>query len=528
MMSAASEPPEPAQPSASRRARLTDLRDDVRSLRERALKRESKVSDRLAAVHPLHRAGAVNLAHYLALRSRDLRPLQRRLSADGLSSLGRMESDVLGNLDAVIAVLDDAIDGICDDRDAHAVRPHEDLHLGAVRLFGGRRDDRSTRIMVTLPSEAAADARLTAEFAAAGMDVARINAAHDDPARWARMAENVRAADPAIPIAMDLAGPKIRTGPIAAQSTNGKAGKGGRSGKKHAKRKPRIMVHVGDTITLTGDATPAAASDGALHRIGCTLPAALGSARMGHRVAFDDGEITGAVVAVRPGEIDVAVTGTADGGSKLRAEKGINLPDTDIAIAALTDDDRAALPHIVAIADIVQLSFTRSAQDVRDLFAALDELGTEELGVVVKIETPSGFAALPEILLELMRRERVGVMIARGDLGVEVGFPRLAEVQEEMLWVCEAARVPVIWGTEVLDNLATTGIPTRAEVTDAAAGERAECVMLNKGPHIPAAIRTLDDIFRRMDEHVDKKRPLLRRLKSWQREAEEGGVPLVG
>ena len=103
-------------------------------------------------------------------------------------------------------------------------------------------------------------------------------------------------------------------------------------------------------------------------------------------------------------------------------------------------------------------------------------------------------------------------MIARGDLAVEVGFERLAEVQEEIMWACEAAHVPVIWATQVLDTLARTGQPSRAEITDAAMAERAECVMLNKGPHISEAISALDSILVRMQDHQDKKRSLLRRL----------------
>jgi pyruvate kinase len=119
-----------------------------------------------------------------------------------------------------------------------------------------------------------------------------------------------------------------------------------------------------------------------------------------------------------------------------------------------------------------------------------------------------------------MRSPRVGVMIARGDLAVEVGFERLAEVQEEIMWACEAAHVPVIWATQVLDTLARTGQATRAEVTDAAMSERAECVMLNKGPYISDAIGALDSILTRMHEHQNKKRSLLRRLHSWEPRAE--------
>jgi pyruvate kinase len=117
------------------------------------------------------------------------------------------------------------------------------------------------------------------------------------------------------------------------------------------------------------------------------------------------------------------------------------------------------------------------------------------------------------MLLSAMRMPCCGVMIARGDLAVECGFERLAEVQEEILWICEAAHVPVIWATQVLENLARDGIPSRAEITDAAMGHRAECVMLNKGPHIVSAVRVLDGILRRMQTHQAKKRAMLRELR---------------
>jgi pyruvate kinase len=123
-----------------------------------------------------------------------------------------------------------------------------------------------------------------------------------------------------------------------------------------------------------------------------------------------------------------------------------------------------------------------------------------------------------------MRRRRVGVMIARGDLPVECGYERLAELQEEILWLCGAAHVPVIWATQVLDRMARSGQPSRAEVTDAAMGVRAECVMLNKGPHILDAVTSLDDILRRMGAHHNKKTALMRPLQSWQRSGPNTGV----
>src|SRR5262245_30654127 len=119
------------------------------------------------------------------------------------------------------------------------------------------------------------------------------------------------------------------------------------------------------------------------------------------------------------------------------------------------------------------------------------------------------------MLLEAMKAPRCAVMIARGDLAVECGYERLAEVQEEILWLCQAAHVPVIWATQVLETLAKSGLPSRAEITDAAMGERAECVMLNKGPHVLDAIHTLDGILQRMQSHQAKKNPLLRPLQAW-------------
>jgi pyruvate kinase len=594
----------------NRAATLRSLRAEVAGLRERALNAEQQAAEDIAAVDPVHRVGATNLVHYLALRRKDLRPLQRRLTAAGLSSLGRMEGAVLANLDAVLLMVDDALDDapLSSPDDVTEPGRFAGLPANAQRLLGPLPDGRNTRIMVTMPSEAAdpdTGPELVAGLVDAGMDVARINCAHDGPAQWLRMAEFIRAAGPTVRIAFDLAGPKLRTGPIepgarvhkvkpvrdasgrtvspAVVRLDGRVpppvraipvpdpqwlsscavgdvvtcddargrhrvmrvtasdptgvmlaadrttyffsgqelsvhGKVARVGDLPAL--PQwLVIHSGDTITMTQSLTPVPATDGTTHSIGCTLPEALAAAKVGQPVAFDDGKIHGRITAVDAGAVTATITYAAAGGTKLRAEKGINLPDTDIPVPALTDEDRAALASVAGAADIIELSFVRSAFDVRLLTEMLDAMAhTEDVGVVVKIETKRGFANLPEILLELMRRPRAGVMIARGDLGVEAGFERLAEVQEELLWICEAAQVPVIWATQVLDTLAATGLPTRAEVTDAAAANRAEAVMLNKGPYIVDAIAALDNILRRMKGHVDKKRPLLRQLAAWQRD----------
>ena len=202
-----------------------------------------------------------------------------------------------------------------------------------------------------------------------------------------------------------------------------------------------------------------------------------------------------------------------DSGAWLRAEKGINLPDSDLELPGLTDDDRAVLPFIVEHADGVEMSFVNTAADVAALRAELAALSAPDFPFVIKVETARAFSNLPEILMEALRSPRVGVMIARGDLAVEAGFARMGELQEEIMWLCEAAHVPVIWATQVLENLAKSGRPSRAEVTDAAQSVRSEGVMLNKGPFILDAVSFLDHLLTRMSDHLDKKSPLLRRLR---------------
>ena len=130
----------------------------------------------------------------------------------------------------------------------------------------------------------------------------------------------------------------------------------------------------------------------------------------------------------------------------------------------------------------------------------------------MKIENEQAFTNLPRLLLTSLRNPPVGVMVARGDLAVEVGFERLAEVQEEILWLCEAAHVPVIWATQVLESMAKSGQPSRAEVSDAVMSGRAECVMLNKGAYIVPAVRLLNGVLERMNAHQTKKRSMLRKL----------------
>jgi pyruvate kinase len=284
-------------------------------------------------------------------------------------------------------------------------------------------------------------------------------------------------------------------------------------------KKQTIRLKLGETLVLTRSPNPGRAAlydDGdkliSPAQIGVSLSEFFDCVRPGEPIWFDDGKIGAMIRSVTPEGVSVEITQARASGEKLGAEKGINVPESKLKVSSLTKEDASALEFVVKNADIVGYSFVRSEGDVRELQSRLADLGGEGLGIILKIETREGFDQLPRLLLAAMRSRAIGVMIARGDLGVECGYQRLAEVQEEILWVCEAAHMPVIWATQVLESLAKNGIPSRSEITDAAMGERAECVMLNKGPYIVTAMRILDDILHRMQAHHEKKRSMLRKL----------------
>jgi pyruvate kinase len=280
-----------------------------------------------------------------------------------------------------------------------------------------------------------------------------------------------------------------------------------------------LLLKPGDRLTLMRarlSGRPAkqgkSGKTGVAARISVSLPQILDHIKPGDPVWFDDGKIGGIIRSVDPESVSAEITQARPQGEKLGAEKGINLPETRIDIPALTAEDLEVLKFVVQHADLVGYSFVRTGSDVINLLNRLEELGGRHLGVILKIETRKGFDNLPELILAAMRTRTFGIMIARGDLAVECGYQRLAEVQEEILWISEAAHVPVIWATQVLESLAKRGIPSRSEITDAAMGERAECVMLNKGPYAVTTVSVLADILKRMQAHHEKKRSLLRRL----------------
>ncbi len=594
------------------------LRSKLSQLRGELLEAEGKSAAELSTIHPRYRASALNLIQYLVARQVDLRPVQLELSRHGLSSLGRMEGHVRDALDQVIARLADALSSKSDhpasdsEPQAQALTAGEGDRLLRVHtqdLFGPMPPGRHVYVMVTAPDASEVDAAWAGRLLDAGMNVLRVNGAHEGVPQWQHIVQTARAAaatrNVSLKVLVDLPGPKLRTiapwpGPevtrwkperdafgrvttpcsvvLRSAPADGVLAEGpelpvpaalwselavgdelllsdARGRKRrlavvdrteeraiatldrtayvvpettvilHRKKrligkfqvgsvaaKPfKLELGVGDRFRLQADPIAQEVKAGLLPVMGCSMREPLLALTLDARVLFDDGKLECVVEGQEPGGVFLRVK-SAPPGFRLGAEKGINLPDTPLTGPTLGSDDERALAFAVTAADMVGASFVRNPEDVRTLFARLAELGAEQLGVILKIETVAAFDQLPAILLAAMKRHPVGVMIARGDLAVEAGFERLAELQEEILWLCEAAHLPVIWATQVLDQLARTGTATRAEVSDAAMSVRAECVMLNKGSFVTEAVTALIDILERMEDHQYKKRSLYRRL----------------
>ncbi len=445
---------------------------------------------------------ARNFAHYLALRRRDIRQLQVALGQFGLSSLGRLESQVIDNIDAVVYNLRKITGEQAGETPLrkHPAMSKEELDRQVESIFGKMEENRDTSIMVTLPTEAGEDAKLVRELVARGMDVARINCAHVDQKTWKSMIKNVRKAQEETGrdcrVQMDVPGPKARVSFLLTTL-----------------QKP--AVNAGDTFLLTGSID--ADMQGASIALGCSIPEMLQYLAEGSGVMLDDGMVQGRVTKLVPGGALVRVEKVLKENLRLRTEKGLNFPDADIRLPILTEKDQRNLDFICEHADIIGFSFVKSGADMQTCINAIEQrLGEKKarkVAIMPKIETVAGVQNLAEIIVAGASKNPFCFMIARGDLAVEAGYMRLGELQEELLWFAEAARVPVVWATQVLETMVKSGIPSRPEITDAAMGGRAECVMLNKGPYLPEAVSALDDILKRMQEHQYKKTPRLRSLR---------------
>lgn len=585
-----------------------------------------------------------NLLCYLALRKNNIEHIQIGLAENGLSSLGRSEDNVLISLEQVLkhfgypAYMDSTINRTTYD-DAKYILAHR-----SKSLLGRSREDRTTRIMVTLDIDNAHQPQLLEELLKNGMDIARINCAYDTTIEWKMIIDAVRNAENRLiqrgqdigkkcRIVMDLGGPKIRISNMNLESRPLKItvpkdipgrpirlveglldGEAKYSEKINltgvqssfvisiSKRKEELsnvkvgerisfidfrgrlrsmrvlekinenMVRVGidktiyiqEGITLyrekdcniispneaiilnrddrntkenqngfvIGPVRPypikievKAGDKLLLYRksidghsstldkpagISCSISEILSRVQPGHRVLIDDGKIGSIVSSVNDEYLELKIIHPSDPVGKIKSHKGLNFPDSNLNLPAITSEDIKNLKFIVKHANAVAISFTHSPEDIKLLTKELLELGYPDFGIIAKIETRVSIYNLTKILLAGLDVPKFGILIARGDLAVEIGYENLSQIQEDILCLCNAAHIPVILATQVLETLAKSGIPTRAEIIDAARGQRAECVMLNKGKYVLEAVKILSSLLKTEERHNIKKRQIFR------------------
>jgi len=582
-------------------------------IQDEELNYESELND----VHPIYTKSARNLIHYDKFRELDFRKVQKKLHNLGLTHFASAEEHILSSLIKTRFILYKLIDAEPPTTIKAGLSIKKSKRLttkNTKELLGFRSKGRRVRIMVTQPTESAYDYQLVLDMVKNGMNCARINCAHDNEDIWLKIINNINKASNAlgrkVKIAMDLGGPKIRTGPIAEGpeirkftprrnekgllvypaiiqlvpeinlnsplnavpipqewldnlkvndtirlvDTRGKqrklkiasispAGVEAYCGKTVYIESGQRIVHenedmpdtfvgklppiaqylllrVGDEIVITkknqlGQPAILDEDGNTLTNaiVSCQVPEIFDYVKPGEVILFNDGKIEGFIKEATPDKLHVTITRAKEAGSKLRAEKGINFPETHLAVNSLTDKDKKDLAFVVKHADIVNFSFVNSIQDVQDLLDELTELkALEDINVILKIETRSAFANLKEILLTAMRSKYIGVMIARGDLAVEAGWDDIGRIQEEILLMCNAAHVPVIWATQVLENLSKKGLPSRAEITDVVNSLQADCVMLNKGPYINDTLKLLNKILGKMEDYQEKNESMLPKL----------------
>jgi pyruvate kinase len=587
-----------------------------------------------------------NLLCYLALRKNNLEHIQIGLAENGLSSLGRLEDNVLISLEQVLkhfgysASMDSTIKRITYD-DAKYF-----LSYRSKSLLGRSREERTTRIMVTLDIDTAHQPQLLEDLLKNGMDIARINCAYYTTIEWKMIIDAVRNAEKRLiergqdigrkcRIVMDLGGPKIRINNMSLESRplkiavpkdihgrprrlveglldgdakytektnltgvhssfvisiskrkeelcNVKVGeklsfidfRGRLRSMKVLERINEGLVRVGidktvyiqDGITLyhdekdcniisatretdilnRDDQNTKANQNGIvigpirpypinievkagdkllLYRksinghsstadkpagISCSMPEILNRVQLGHRILIDDGKIESIVSLVKDEYLELKIVHPSNTVGKIKSHKGLNFPDSNLNLSAITSEDIKNLKFIVKHANAVAISFAHSPEDIELLTKELLQLGCPDFGVIAKIETRISIHNLTKILLAGLDVPKFGMLIARGDLAVEIGYEHLSQIQEDILCLCNAAHIPVILATQVLETLAKSGVPTRAEIIDAARGQRAECVMLNKGKYVIEAVKILSSLLKTEERHNIKKRQIFR------------------
>ena len=322
------------------------------------------------------------------------------------------------------------------------------------------------------------------QLIAAGMNMARLNLSHGGYEEHQSRLDLVRsvAAETNQPIAIliDLQGPKIRL----ARFTNG----------------PHDLAR-GDIFTITADEV-----EGTKERVGTTYKGLPGDCKPGDRILIDDGKVTVEVVEVKGNDV---VTKVIEPGA-VSNNKGINLPGVAVSVPALSEKDKEDLRWgLAAGADFIALSFVRSAADIKDVHAIMDEIGIRR-PVIAKIEKPQAVENLQEIVDAFD-----GIMVARGDLGVELPIEDVPLVQKRCIELAREAAKPVIVATQMLDSMITNSTPTRAEATDCANAvlDGADALMLSGETSVGAfaieAVQVMSRIIIKTEQDMmDRIRPM--------------------
>ncbi|GMQ27850.1 pyruvate kinase [Algoriphagus confluentis] len=473
---------------------LDALRSALAQIENEMRNSPTRYASLLSSLHSSQLESAKNLLNYLILRKTDIQQLQANLHEVGLSSLASCESHVLRQIQVTLARLGVSFaqyDPCTLEFGAEQIRKN------AERLFGLHHAEWPSSVMVTFDRSFLNEKKYIEKLLQNGMGVARINCAHDDPDTWKQMVEEIhrtcKKTGLSCALHFDLAGPKIRTVLLR---------KGKDAGKAEIKVGGRVWLSDSGKGFSSKDVVVSPNEAGLLEHL-----------KVGERIYFDDGLIRARVDRISKKGVALKVERISSKKPLLKNEKGINFPDSVLAISSLTDFDRKCLAMVVKLADTVGFSFVRTPEDLEDLRKELAKLTATPPPVILKIETRDAVVQLPALLLESMKEPCFGVMIARGDLAVEIGFERLVEIQEEISWICEAGHVPVIWATQVLENLHKSGIASRAEITDAGRAAMAECIMINKGEHTLEVLKTLKDIAKRSRALKVKNRLIFRPLR---------------
>lgn len=333
------------------------------------------------------------------------------------------------------------------------------------------RRSRKVKILATI-GPASSSVEMIRKLFEAGADVFRINMSHSDHPLMRTLVERIRGVEKDIgrPIGIlaDLQGPKLRVGKF----TEGK-----------------VALEVGQTFTLDNDPTP-----GDARRVHLPHPEILQSVSVGDRLLIDDGKLELKAVRCDGKAIEAVVVA----GNKISDKKGVSLPDTELPVGALTDKDRADLDAVVeAGVDWIALSFIQRPEDL----AEARKLARGRAHLMSKIEKPQAVARLAEII-ELSD----ALMVARGDLGVEMPLETVPGIQKQITRAARRAGKPVVVATQMLESMITAPVPTRAEVSDVATAvfEGADAIMLSAesaaGEYPVEAVSTMNRIAERVEQ----------------------------